>query len=91
MTQTTHKPLDLAALTVAHPDTAWRVQERIETLAAEVHRLRSQNDALRSALQRLDRAYSADAESAPHLTVLLCYETNSQAHAQARAALKVSE
>lgn len=45
------------------------------------------NKALLEALKRLERAYTADAERCPQLDIKTAYETNSQAHAQARAAI----
>ena len=58
-----------------------------ESLAQQLTELRAENERLREALQRLDRAYTVDYDQAPNLDIRTCYETNSQAHAQARTAL----
>lgn len=49
--------------------------------------LLAERDRLRKALQRLLRAFEADVEQVPTLEVQVSWETNSQAVAQARAAL----
>jgi len=42
---------------------------------------------LLEALKRLARAYEADSEVCPDMSVQTAYETNSEAHRQARAAI----
>lgn len=50
-------------------------------------RLIARAPAMDAALRRLLRAFEADNEKAPTLDILTCWETNSQAIAQAQAAL----
>lgn len=50
-------------------------------------RLIARAPAMDAALRRLLRAFEADKEKAPTLDILTCWETNSQAIAQAQAAL----
>ena len=42
---------------------------------------------LLAALERMDRAYTSDAEQAPDVSMRASYETNSDVHAQARASI----
>jgi hypothetical protein len=57
------------------------------TLERELADVTAERDRMREALQRVVRAFEADAEQVPTMDVLTSWETNGQAIAQARAAL----
>lgn len=60
-------------------------QQAAADLCRQLERDRAE---LIEALQRLDRAYQADYELVPTMDLKTSYETNSQAHTQARALLE---
>jgi hypothetical protein len=66
-------------------------QRGYEAVSQERDRLQAENAELRDALERILRANESDFEQCPGMDVKTAYETNSQAHAEARAALAKGE
>lgn len=67
-----------------HTPGSW---EEAKACEARIATLLAQRDQLVTALDRLERAYAADAAISPQMSVLSAYQTNGQAHEQAIAAL----